>query len=115
MALSPEARYQLRRAERLLEEREALRQRLLAGVTEAADMLRRDFGATRVVLFGSLLQPWFHEASDVDLAVEGVPDERIDEARERAEDRIGRDVDLVCLERADAGLRARIRETGQER
>ena len=39
----------------------------------AADLLRRQYGATRVRLFGSALHPErFHERSDVDLAVEGL-------------------------------------------
>lgn len=43
---------------------------------QAVEVLKRDFGAARVWLFGSLLQPQdFHERSDVDLAVEGL-DER---------------------------------------
>lgn len=36
---------------------------------QGADMLKRDFGATRVVVFGSLLHPQlFHARSDIDLA-----------------------------------------------
>ena len=36
---------------------------------QAAKMLRQDFSATRVVLFGSMLQPKIHADSDIDLAV----------------------------------------------
>ena len=44
---------------------------------QAAELLKRDFGAARVWLFGSLLHPQrFHERSDVDLTVEGL-DERL--------------------------------------
>ncbi|MCS6830967.1 MAG: nucleotidyltransferase domain-containing protein [Armatimonadota bacterium] len=42
-------------------------------VGQAAEVLRRDFGATRVVVFGSLLRPsTFGEQSDVDLAAWGI-------------------------------------------
>ena len=46
---------------------------LLQRVREAAEVLRTRFGARRVLLFGSLSQPyWFREDSDVDLAAEGL-------------------------------------------
>jgi predicted nucleotidyltransferase len=38
----------------------------------AAQLLRDRFGASRVVLFGSVLTADFHEASDIDLAVWGI-------------------------------------------
>lgn len=45
------------------------RQRALALAHQAAQILREEFGATRVVLYGSLLRPeLFHLRSDVDLA-----------------------------------------------
>jgi predicted nucleotidyltransferase len=36
---------------------------------QATRILRQEFGATRVVLFGSMLQPKIHADSDIDLAV----------------------------------------------
>jgi predicted nucleotidyltransferase len=40
----------------------------------AADLLRRRFGATRVVVFGSLThREWFTPWSDIDLAAWGIP------------------------------------------
>lgn len=40
----------------------------------AAKLLRKNFGATKVVLFGSLLnRSWFTPWSDIDLAVWGIP------------------------------------------
>jgi predicted nucleotidyltransferase len=40
---------------------------------KAADMLKAEFGAQRVVLFGSVLYPeLFHARSDIDLAAWGV-------------------------------------------
>ncbi|MCB0193681.1 MAG: nucleotidyltransferase domain-containing protein [Anaerolineae bacterium] len=42
----------------------------------AADFLRAYYGVTRVWVFGSVLEPnYFHERSDIDLAVEGLPPE----------------------------------------
>ena len=48
---------------------------------QAARMLREQFGAQRVVVFGSLAQRgWFTQWSDIDLAAWGVPDERFYQA-----------------------------------
>ena len=42
---------------------------------KAALKLKNDFGATDVVVFGSLLRPdFFDDRSDVDIAVKGVPE-----------------------------------------
>jgi len=57
-------------------DRERLRQRYERAwqlARQAAEVLRRDFGATRVVVFGSLLRPsMFGERSDVDIAAWGI-------------------------------------------
>jgi uncharacterized protein len=43
---------------------------------QLADLLRRDFGAKRVVLFGSLTdRNLFHQRSDIDLAAWGIPEQ----------------------------------------
>jgi uncharacterized protein len=55
-----------------LEER---RQRAWIIAHEAAGILKEEFGASRVVAFGSLLQPnRFHLSSDIDLAVWDIKD-----------------------------------------
>jgi uncharacterized protein len=44
---------------------------------EAARLLRKEFGATRVILFGSAAyQSWFTDRSDIDLAVWGITPEQ---------------------------------------
>ncbi|MDX2255517.1 MAG: nucleotidyltransferase domain-containing protein [Pseudanabaenaceae cyanobacterium bins.39] len=51
---------------------ESLRQLQSRGIEtakQAARILRQQFRATRVVLFGSMLQPKIHADSDIDLAV----------------------------------------------
>ena len=57
--------------------RRDLRERATQAMTVArqgADFLRRHYPVTRVRVFGSLLQPErFHEHSDIDMAVEGLP------------------------------------------
>lgn len=81
----------------------------------AARLLKERFGARRVRVFGSLPTPWFRERSDIDLAVEGIPSERIREA-EAALMELAPDfrVDLVPLEelRDAPRLLRRIEEEG---
>lgn len=113
MSLSVEAQYQIRKAEQRLAILSERRDRLLARAHEAASVLRREFGARGVWLFGSLKRPWFHDASDVDLAVEGVDSARLGLAWDRVCQIIGASVDLVSLEEAPESLRRRIAESGE--
>lgn len=65
----------------LVEREQHRRQRLQRRAEEAmwvarraADFLRNRYSVTRVRVFGSVLEPkYFHERSDIDLAVEGLP------------------------------------------
>jgi predicted nucleotidyltransferase len=53
------------------------RQKALAVAQQIAGMLRRDFGATKIYLFGSTLRlKGFHSHSDIDLAVDGIDPQR---------------------------------------
>jgi predicted nucleotidyltransferase len=61
-----DAHERLKRRQEELAER---RQRAWEAARQAADVLKKEFGASRVVLFGSLLhRELFHARSDVDLA-----------------------------------------------
>ncbi len=81
-------------------------------VDEVAVVLVEEFGATDVILFGSMVEGDVHAGSDVDLAVRGIPPTRYFEALARASEMMGCDVDLVELDTARPSLRARIDETG---
>jgi len=77
---------------------------------EAARVLREGFGATRVVVFGSLAHgAWFGARSDVDLAAEGIPPDAFWRAW-CALDRLGArvEIDLIAIESAPIRLRAEI-------
>ncbi len=43
---------------------------------QAVSLLKEEFGVTQVILFGSLLTETFHESSDIDLAVMGLPEKQ---------------------------------------
>ena len=101
------------------QEEEALSQRLeLARETaqKAADLLREQFSAKNVTLFGSVARgQGFHQRSDIDLAVDGIAHQDFWRAWS-ALDRIGTDFefDLVDVETASMDLIDQIRQEGIE-
>jgi uncharacterized protein len=113
MPLSPEAQYQIRKAEQKLAARATRREAMRAAAERAAEVLLEDYGARRVWLYGSVLQAWFHEASDLDLAVEGVAPERVGEAWDCLQNVLDVPVDLVSLDDADESLRRKVIESGE--
>jgi predicted nucleotidyltransferase len=112
--LSPAEREAYRtawRARQRLEDQalQALASRTLTAAREAAALLRREYGARRVWLFGSLSRGRFGPRSDVDLAVEGLAGQDL----LRAHAQVSRlfpdaEVDLVPLEEAPLHLQERI-------
>lgn len=104
-----------RRAERQAA-RAARRERGWAVARRAADLLRREYGAARVLVFGSPLRSTaFHERSDVDLAVGGLPGERFFQAVAAVNDLPGAfGVDLVDLGSCRPGLLRAIEREGVE-
>lgn len=81
----------------------------------AAAAAAAPFGV-RVIVFGSLAAGGFHRRSDLDLALEG-PETALYEAGNAAftaAARLGFEPDIVCLDIAPPGLRARIEETGHD-
>lgn len=82
----------------------------------AAKLLREDFGAHRVVVFGSLLRPrYFSQWSDVDIAAWGISSENTFRAMGAVMD-LGGDIEinLVDVETCRDSLRAIIEREGQE-
>ncbi len=76
----------------------ARRERAWVAARAAAAALRGDFGATRVVLFGSVVRGTFHERSDIDLAVVGLAPDKFLRAWGAAEEAAaGFAIDLVDL------------------
>ncbi len=105
-----------RRREQRRQEMERRRQRALALAHRAADLLRAQFGATRVVLFGSLAHGApFHEHSDVDLAAWGIDARDYLRAVARLLD-LDPDIpiDLVRAEEARPSILETIEEEGVE-
>lgn len=85
---------------------------LRARASEAAAVLRREFGVTDVWLFGSVAESRVHEASDVDIAVRGLKWERFADAHDAMVVLFGTSVDLVALETAAPSLIAKVERRG---
>jgi predicted nucleotidyltransferase len=93
---------------------EQRRVRAWESAAKSADLLRQQFGATRILLFGSLVhQLWFTPTSDIDLAAVGIPPERFFAAVAQLQD-ISADfrIDLVDLDRCPPPLRELIEQEG---
>jgi uncharacterized protein len=89
------------REQRRKEVLEQRRQQGLAGANLAAAQLKQ-LGAAKVVLFGSLLDESFHEQSDMDLAVWGLPEPLYFRAVAQLQGIAGFEVDLVEVQNAIA-------------
>jgi predicted nucleotidyltransferase len=78
-------------------------------------MLRDSFGASSVLLFGSLAEGrWFGEQSDIDVAVTGLASEAYFAAVARLQDlSVEFEFDLVDLDRCSARLHDRIIREGK--
>jgi predicted nucleotidyltransferase len=81
---------------------------------QCAQILKETFHATEVIVFGSLRgdTPW-HNSSDLDLAVRGLPKETLLEAYRQLQAQVPNwlIVDLVDIERVDERVRDRILQT----
>ncbi|MCB8976924.1 MAG: nucleotidyltransferase domain-containing protein [Ardenticatenaceae bacterium] len=110
--------YQLTAQKRLQKQQEVVTQRREKAwqlAQMAAVLLKEEFGATRVAVFGSLVQPkLFHRRSDVDLAVWGLDGTEYYRAVSRL---LSLDsdfsFDLVEVEHASSRLREKIEREGQ--
>ncbi len=87
---------------------------LLSKARDIARRIKRELGASRVILFGSLAHRGWHDShSDVDLAVEGLGGATYWEAWRIAEDTIrDRQVDIIEIENANAFLLDAIEKDG---
>lgn len=77
-----------------------------------AACLKQEFGATQVIVFGSLVRDRFTEASDLDVAVADVPPARYFEAVARVNELSDCWVDLKPLEALEPYFRERVLATG---
>lgn len=74
----------------------------------ATQILKTEFGASRIVVFGSLLSENFHETSDLDLAVWRLPEKSYFKAVARLLSLSNFEVDLVEVQYASSEILAAI-------
>ena len=103
--------------DRLYKEKAGLedrRVRALGKAKECAEVLKKEFGAGRVILYGSVLHPdIFAWHSDIDLAVEGIKESEFYYAGARVESVAGDiPVDLTPLEDTKPYILKSIEEEG---
>lgn len=86
----------------------------LAVARAAAALLREQYGATRVLLFGSTAHGyWFRAESDIDLAAEGIAPDRFWRAWNAADALAPEfEINLVAWEEATPALREAIEREG---
>jgi predicted nucleotidyltransferase len=78
------------------------------------EFLVREYGATRIVLLGSLVREEARPGSDIDLLVHGLSPSKVFEAGAAADRMMGDvSVDLVPAEIARAEIRARAEQEGE--
>jgi predicted nucleotidyltransferase len=104
-----------RRWERERRERERRRKRAWEVARRASVLLKEQFGATRVVVFGSLAhERWFSPTSDIDLAAWGLRDEDYFVAVARLQDLSPEfEIDLVAMEHCKPSLLEIIQKEGK--
>ena len=93
------------------EKREQERQKILAQVVHCLDTIGPQYDIQQAYLFGSLTRPGdFRETSDVDLAIVGNLPEDVFALISMLAAELGREVDLIALEKCH--FAHRIRERG---
>lgn len=91
---------------------EAAKQKAWSDVQRVARLLRQEFGATRILVFGSLVKDRFSLDSDIDMAVAGVAKERFFEAVAAVNEGCDRWVDLKPIESLEPYFWQRIQSQG---
>jgi len=99
----------------LTAEQEVEREAKIELARQVARMLKAKYGATRVLLFGSLAhQAWYHDKSDIDLAADGLGNDYFKAWGDAERIVDGRKIDLIDMEMASDSLRRAIARKGIE-
>ena len=104
----------VRRREERRRRLQALAAEARASLPKIVEVLTRQYGVRRVILFGSLRKGRFVEASDIDLAVEGLRRADFYEALGAVNRLTWRWVDLKPLEDLEPFFRERVLREGEQ-
>jgi predicted nucleotidyltransferase len=100
------------RREKLHQRHQRLEREALLTVDKIKHTLINQFGARRIILFGSLAKGRFREGSDIDVAVEGIPVADFFQALAAVNSQTRAWVDLKPWEDLEDHFRERILTTG---
>lgn len=101
-----------RKSQRIARER-VLAQAAWVDVEKATRLLKSQYGATKVIVFGSLVRDRFGEDSDIDLAVEGLESKDFFEALTAVNEIGERWIDLKPMESLEPRFKSRVLDTGR--
>lgn len=94
-------------------ESERLAAQAWADVQHIAEILRTEFGATEMIVFGSLVKGGFDAESDIDIAVDGIPPADYFTAMAAANRISHQWVDLKPIAALDPHFRQKVIQTGR--
>jgi predicted nucleotidyltransferase len=111
--LEPYIEYWRCRREKLRCRDQRLTQEAFLALDKIKNTLVNQFGAQRIIVFGSLAKGRFREGSDIDVAVEGIPHGQFFQALTAVNRETESWVDLKPWEDLDTHFRQRILTTGK--
>ena len=104
--------YWQQRQQRQLAQFKVLKHQAWRDTQHIAKVLRQDFGATGIFVYGSLVKDQFSAESDIDIAVTGIAKDRFFEAVAVVNDGCDRWVDLKPIESLEPYFWQRIQSQG---
>lgn len=104
--------YWQQQQQRQLAQFKVLKYRAWQDTQHIAKVLRQDFGATGIFVYGSLVKDQFSAESDIDIAVTGIAKDRFFEAIAVVNDGCDRWVDLKPIESLEPYFWQRIQSQG---
>jgi predicted nucleotidyltransferase len=111
--INPYLEYWQKRQREQQEYNQKLAQEARQNLQPVIDYLKENFPITKIILFGSLVKGKFHDNSDIDLAVAGIPPENYFQALGKVNLISDRWIDLKPLEDLEPHFLKRVLQTGE--
>lgn len=109
----PYLTYWRSRQERQKRYNQQLAQQAREDLQRVVDLLISEFNVTKIILFGSLCKGTFHQESDIDLAVAGIPALEYFRVLAKVNSISSRWIDLKPLEELEPHFKKRVLQTGE--
>jgi predicted nucleotidyltransferase len=105
--------YWLKKRKKIQEKNQTKARQVRNNLEPIIKLLVDEFGATKIILFGSLLTNKFHQESDIDLAVEGIQSRDYFRALAKVNDLGECPIDLKPMEDLDPYFLGKVLQKGQ--